>query len=61
MGCKGWGDHRDSHAVSVQVMGSIERSVFLLTAAVSLAAEENGVTVTNIRSATPGKRKTKAR
>ena len=41
--------------------GLIERSVFLFTAAVGLAAEDNGVTVTHIRSDTLGKRKTKAR
>ena len=41
-------DHRDSYAVSM-AHGSIGRSVFLFTAAVSLAAEENGITETHIR------------
>ena len=40
---------------------SREQSVFLFTVAGSLAAEENRVTVTHIRSVTPGKRKMKAR
>ena len=40
----------------------VEQSIFLFTnAAISLAAEANGVTVTHIRNITPGKSKTKAR
>ena len=41
--------------------GSIKQLVFLFTAAVSLAAEDNGVTVSHIRNGTPGKRKTEAK
>ena len=54
MGCKGWGDHWEPHGKHVSYT-LLEQSVFLSNAAISLAAEENEVTVTHIRSITPGK------
>ena len=47
--------------VSVQVTARINDLFSCSLPLLSLAVEENGVTVTHIRSATPGKRKMKAR
>ena len=48
---------------AIASQGSIEKSVFLFTAAVSfaVAAEDNSVTVTHTRSGTSGEHKMKAK